>query len=476
LELEDGQASQTMLSRLAELAASDPSPRVRLELASGLQRLPVIRRRAIAEGLASHGEDADDDNLPLMVWYGVEPLVAENQDAALALLTRSELPLVREHIGRRLAFADKLEGTIRAVAATGEPARQRDLLRGIYQALEGRRDAAPPNDWSEAAGTLMTSGDADVRETALALGVLYGDRSAVDSLTATVLDRAAETEPRQRALAVLVRQRVEGIAPTLQALLDDAALRAAAIRGLASYDDATTPKELLARYADLTDAERTDVVATLSVRPEYALALLSAIEGGTLSRGEVTPFAARQLLALSNEAVTEKLAAVWGAIRPAAEGKAERIAHYKTLLAPDNVQGADLTRGRLLFTKQCGACHRLFEAGGRIGPELTGAQRMNLDYVLENLLDPSAVVPRDYQVSTFQTDDGRVVTGIVLRETDDAVTVQTQNDQIVLPKSEVDERQPSPLSMMPEGILATLTDEEVRDLVAYLASPSAPAE
>src|SRR5262249_37119914 len=124
-----------------------------------------------------------------------------------------------------------------------------------------------------------------------------------------------------------------------------------------------------------------------------------------------------------------------------------------------------------VFAKTCAACHRLFDDGGAVGPDITGAQRNNLDYVLENLLDPSALVYGDYQVTTVETKDGRVLNGIVKREDDKAITLQTQKQAIVLPKDEIEHRVKSPLSLMPEGLLANLKDEEVRDLIGYLASP-----
>ena len=102
---------------------------------------------------------------------------------------------------------------------------------------------------------------------------------------------------------------------------------------------------------------------------------------------------------------------------------------------------------------------------------MTGAQRTNLDYILENVLDPSAVVARDYQVSIVETRNGRVITGIIKQEGDKSLTLQTQNEKVTLPKHEIKTRTRSPISMMPEGMFAKLTDEEVRDLVAYLASP-----
>ena len=93
--------SPAVLKRFAEMAAMDPSAQVRLELASALQRLPLEQRWPIAEALVTHEEDADDPNLPLLIWYGVEPLVPANKARALKLVAACKIPLVRQHIARR---------------------------------------------------------------------------------------------------------------------------------------------------------------------------------------------------------------------------------------------------------------------------------------------------------------------------------------------------------------------------------------
>ena len=102
-ELEDRTVSDRALAKLAELARGDPSPFVRLALASGLQRLEVAQRWAIAAGLALHAEDAGDANLPLMIWYGIEPLVRADPKRALELALRGKIPLLRRHVSRRVA-------------------------------------------------------------------------------------------------------------------------------------------------------------------------------------------------------------------------------------------------------------------------------------------------------------------------------------------------------------------------------------
>jgi len=107
LALEEGRVSAFLMPRLEELAKSDPSPVVRLALASGLQRLPVAERGAIAEALMGHEEDKDDVQLPLMIWYGIEPLVSSDRDRAVALLAKARIPLVRQNITRRLASMAK---------------------------------------------------------------------------------------------------------------------------------------------------------------------------------------------------------------------------------------------------------------------------------------------------------------------------------------------------------------------------------
>jgi len=103
LHVEDHQAPPDVLARFAEMAKADPSPLVRVHLASALQRLPIDQRWPIAEALASHSGDATDPNLPLMIWYGIEPAVGKDKANAVALMSKVKIPVIREHIARRLA-------------------------------------------------------------------------------------------------------------------------------------------------------------------------------------------------------------------------------------------------------------------------------------------------------------------------------------------------------------------------------------
>ena len=207
-------------------------------------------------------------------------------------------------------------------------------------------------------------------------------------------------------------------------------------------------------------------------RPAWTTALLTAIGSGDVPSNELHAYHVRQIMAFNNSALTELLKKNWGEIRESSADRQKLIAEWKQQLTPKEIKAAHLGNGRRVFAKTCQTCHRLFGTGGEIGPDITGSNRANLDYILENILDPSAVVGRDYQMTVVALQDGRVISGLLRQETDSALTIQTINDKVVVPKAEIEDRTLSSVSMMPEGQLTAMTKDEARDLIAYLASPA----
>ena len=167
-----------------------------------------------------------------------------------------------------------------------------------------------------------------------------------------------------------------------------------------------------------------------------------------------------------------QLTEVWGELRDSPDDKKQLAVKLKSQLTPDDLKSADKSAGRAVFNKLCANCHRLYGHGGPIGPDLTGTGRHNLDYVVDNLVDPSAVVGADYCMSVVVLNDGRVLNGIVSGKNDRVLTLQTAKDRLTIALSDIDELQASPLSLMPEGQLQPLTAAEVRDLVGYLMHPT----
>lgn len=348
---------------------------------------------------------------------------------------------------------------------------QLDLLRGVSAAFKGRRQVPMPAGWDAVETRLGQSANADVRALTLSLSLTFGSSRALAALRQTVTDRSADLNARRTALAALLDTRDTGLPPILQGLLKDPDLRGAALRALAGYDDPATPGAILELYGALPAPDQRDGLNTLASRAPYAKALVGAVVDGRIPRNALTADLVRQLRNLRNEEINTTLATVYGTVRESSADKRQEIERYKRVYWAGGSQPGDGPRGRAVFAKTCQQCHTLFDTGGKVGPDLTGSNRGDLDYILQNIVDPNAVIPNEYRASTVDMKDGRSLTCIVKQQDDKAVTVVTQNETLVLPRNEIDSIQQSELSMMPEGLLAPLTDQEVRDLIYYLSRP-----
>jgi putative membrane-bound dehydrogenase-like protein len=453
------------------------SPEVQLSFASALQWVLPRERLADIDYLLAAVDDGADFNLKQMVWLAIEPLVGNEPIWASIQLDESKIRWVRECIARRLATLpsdakDHLTGLDRLVewlAESRDPARQADVLNGIQAALAGRRSVPMPQGWAAMYTKLSASRSPAVAERARQLAVMFGDENTLLEFRRLLLDQAAQTASRQAALRTLQQKQRPDLVPLLFGLLADRDLRGQAIVALAAFNDPATPTQIIQHYSTFTDAEKASAIATLSGRPTYAIALLDAIDKDTIPRRDVSVFTVRQLQGLKNATVAARVEKLWGKVKPPSEEKKLQIARFKTMLKPEVMRSADLTNGRQVFAKTCATCHRLFDDGAKVGPDLTGSQRASLDYVLENILDPNALVPREFRMTRFMLTNGRNVNGLVIKEDAGAVSIQTPTELLTVPKTEIAEREQLETSLMPEGLMETMTREQVRDLVAYLA-------
>lgn len=346
-----------------------------------------------------------------------------------------------------------------------------DIMRGMREGLRGRKGVKPPRNWKAAYTKLAKSKSAEVREEALLLALDFNDPNALNSLRHTLSDKAAKNDSRLKALNTLTEKRVAGLAPLLLDLLDDPKLRRPALRGLAAYKHKDTAKQVLARYSGFNAATRQDAVNLLAARPEWALSLLDAVAAKKLPRSDISAFSARQIRSLGDAKLSKRIETVWGSLRQTDKQKQKQILRYKKMFSKSKLAKADTGRGRLLFNRSCLSCHKLFGEGGIIGPELTGSDRRNLDYILENILDPSAAIGLDYQLNTVTMKNKQVITGIISEESTGSITLQSINQKHVLSRADIKSITVLPVSMMPEGLVLAFKDTEFRDLVAYLASP-----
>jgi putative membrane-bound dehydrogenase-like protein len=470
----DGPPAERVTAPLPEfirMAKEDESGLVRLTLASTLQRIPPADRPALAAALVAHAEDAADHNLPLLVWYGLIPVADADPHALARLAAGCEWPTTRRLIARRLAEDVEKRpaplGELLTAAATKDAVAV-DVLAGLAEGLKGWRKAAKPAGWDALTARLAKSPDDAVRARVRDLSALFGDGRALDEVRKVALDAKADLAARKAALAALIDHRPHDLRPVCEKLLGVRFLNPVAARGLATFNDPAVGTQLVKAYRLFHPSERPQLLATLVSRPSFARALLDAVAAGGIPRAEVSAYHARQIAGFADKALTARLAEVWGEFRESAAERREQIAALKKRLTPAALAAADPGRGRATFAKVCASCHRLYGEGGDAGPDLTGANRDNLDYLLENIVDPGAVVTADFRVSVVALADGRVLHGIVTARTEKTLTLRTMTESVTVAKADVESVTASSASLMPDNLLQGLDDASVRDLFAYL--------
>jgi putative heme-binding domain-containing protein len=370
-----------------------------------------------------------------------------------------------------VSAADALPKLTQLLAESSDAQFQLDVLRGLSDALKGRRTAPMPAGWEAVEAKLADSANADVRTLTQTLSLTFGSPRARTSLRATAANPQAEAGARRTALDSLLAIRDPDLPKLLQKIVADPAVRAQAIRGLAAFDDAGTPGAILAVYSQLAPAERRDALNALAARVAFAKPLLAAIAANQVPKADLTADLVRQLRGLKDEGLRADLTKLWGVMKETSPDMEADIAKMKKAYWAGGSTPGDAPRGRVVFNKVCAQCHRLFDTGGNVGPDITGANRGDLDYLLQNILFPNAVIPNEYRASTIETKDGRVVMGVVKSQDATAYVVQTATELVTIPKAEVDKVEESEQSMMPEGMLAQLPETEMRDLLYYLTRP-----
>jgi putative membrane-bound dehydrogenase-like protein len=474
--LEGRVLSAENFKEFTRLAKSDPSPLVRLALASALQRVPREQKMTVSSALLQHTEDANDHNLPLMLWYGIESL-SDIRDLSFAgLIADARIPRVQKLGARRLAedidlAPQGLDHLLASMVGVESVDRRQAVLEGIDQGLSGRRQAPKPASWDIVQRKFSVGANEAMVAQLRNLNAIFGDGRALDEIRGIALNTFLDFRQRRAALQLLVESRPPDLRAICERLIPVRELAATAATGLAQFDDPAVGDLLLKEWARVSANEKPALMSVLLSRPAWAAKVLQAISLGTLTKTAVTAFQARQIRSFHDAALTKRLEEVWGATVDESEANQLRAsARWMARLGPDRILAADAGRGRAIFTSLCSGCHILYGEGGKIGPDLTGAARDNLGYLLENILFPSVVVPDEYRLSTVTLKDGQVVTGMLRARTVRSVRLQTLTELASIPVSEIAKEETSPTSLMPPGLIEALNDGQAADLMAYLMS------
>jgi putative membrane-bound dehydrogenase-like protein len=462
-------------SQFQNLAKNDPSPVVRRYLASAVQRMPDEVAWPLIETLAQHGEDKDDRNIPYLLWHSIatqwSSKPSASLDQAFAIAQQTKLPQLREWIYWFTATQEG-EALNRVVTSLkgleGEALHRR--LAGLWLAMEPRANVPMPAAWKALAPGLYSSSQSEVQRLAEKLAAAFGDSTAFPRLRDTLANVEADKAARQHAFAVLNRAQDRTSMPVFVKLLDDNSFRAPAINLLARFDDTEISAALLKRFTNFAAADRTAALEALTSRPSFALALLDAVAAGQLPRDQLTAFHITRLLNLKNAEVEKRVAAAWGRIQKSSAEKQAQIAKLEKVFNEAPLWAFNAGAGRQHFQKLCMSCHRLGNEGTRLGPELTGAGKHGVRYYLENVIDPNAVIGTDFQITSVEMKDGETLSGLLVNETGSALTLRTTTGETVVPKSGITSRRLGEQSLMPEGLLESLTEREQIELLKFLTS------
>ena len=477
MEQEDGLKQAKPLARLA---AEERSWLVRLALSSALQRLAPGSGMGLARALIERSSAEIDPNLARMIWYGLQPEIALNPVVNGPVGLDSRVPLLRRFTARRLAAAMAKDATAGETLFAGlKSAKDQDavtdLLTGTLEGLKGAGRVPAPDGAQERLRQLIRTGEPDVRRSANLLAATLGDSDAIEVLRREINDPKGVAALRKESLRKLTEIRPSWLLDDLLGLLRTGQIAESVLQALSAYGDRRVPDAIFTAVSVLKPAEMIVAIETLASRADFARKLLDQISLGKIDRKAISPSQARQISRLGDPALTAQLDKVWGAVGRSAAVTATTITRLKHQLAPAVLAEANLTNGAALFEQRCAACHRLFGQGQNIGPDLTGSGRKDIDYLLLNIIDPNASVPADYRITVITLYDGRVLTGSILSETAEVVTLQLSNAETKLNRAEVKTVERLPMSLMPAGLLESMTATELRDFIGYLMSDPSPS-
>lgn len=425
-----------------------------------------------------------DEPLELMTWYAFG---AVNSAATTPIIpvTFIENPVIRSYQARWMAtdWATHQEKLIELITTWPDPGHQWSqipdresgfmathlMLTAILAGSEGQTVPKIEINWETVKQKYARFDSDEINELIDVLSVQLGSLSSIDRLRMIVRDKELYHSSRIRAINILAGRQDSSSIPILLSLLNDKAVYVDICKALAAFDDdPRIPKELIKRWNSLRHGAKEAAADTLCSRKSYAVEFTKAIADGRVDSSVLTAVQVRQLNAFNDEAITAVVDEHWGVINETPEALEAAIVKWKRELNDDVLSKGDLENGAALFKKTCAACHKLYGEGGKIGPDLTGGNRANMDYVLSNIINPSGEVPKQYTVSIVELKSGRVITGVVVGETAQVINIQTDKELRSIAKSDIEQRTRTSKSLMPNGLLDALNPDEVRDLIAFL--------
>ncbi|HEX8913000.1 MAG TPA: PVC-type heme-binding CxxCH protein [Humisphaera sp.] len=486
-----GKASPAALAKLTEMVSSDPSMLVRAQAIIAAGRLSDADPLPILAAAMKDPANAKDPTLPHLIFMNLRPLVEKRGKDILTALEAT--PTAQQAFGDttvkwvKQAIATSGRGAEDIVAEvlgnikkTPEPKKAGQALDTLIDGLAHlpivERANAVKGELRDRVTKYVESDDPSAQVPAVTIALWWRDAKAVEAARKIVADPKANIEPRIALAKTLAESRVIGNDAAFAALAADAnvpiRLRQVALDALGGIGRSESAAEIVKLYASLPHELKPGSVNALARTPAGATALLDAIEKKAIPATDVSSTQARSVVALNDKAITARLAKVWGNV--STDRDPERVKVVEKYRGVVKAGTGNAAAGWKVFETTCAQCHTIYGKGGNVGPDLTGVGRDDLDAVLTSVLDPNLVIGAPYLVRTAKTKDGEVVSGLLVEESDSQVVLKDQTKQTAIPRANLDKLVVQNVSMMPEGLEKQLTDQQFRDLVAFLLTREPP--
>ncbi|MEM8952821.1 MAG: PVC-type heme-binding CxxCH protein [Verrucomicrobiota bacterium] len=473
-------AGEVLQGKLAMMAEKEEAIQVRSQLASSAKRFPPDEAMPIVRGLIGREEDAVDARMPLLVWWTIEVMMESDGGRVMELFEEGNdawgFKMVREHLlGRvmqRFAMAvggEKLDACADLIRCAPDADARRRLIRGLEEAFQGRSMPRLP----EALAVALEEHRKEVGQSGVILGLRQGSAGAMRHAKELLRDDDADLSERvavARVLGEVKRPEMVGVLLEVLKRPGQYALKRVVLQSLSAYDDPAIARSILVAYHRQLPREH-EVRATadrvLASRLDWAKAYLGEVDAWKIRADEVPPDVVQRLRAHEDDGIDAMVAKHWPL--PGVATTAEQVAEMNRVRLAVEEGGGDAKLGNVIFSQRCAVCHRLFDRGGDVGPDLTGYERGHFEFWLNGTIAPSLEIREGYQNYVARLEDGRVVTGVIRAQNGQTVTLKDiANETTILDRGEVLALEASPISLMPEELLSGLSDDELRDLFAYL--------
>jgi putative heme-binding domain-containing protein len=427
--------------------------------------------------------DAEDisGHLPLLAWWALESKAEKEREAVFTFLKADpaflQTKLFREHLAEKLAkrYAlaggeENLNSCADLLALTNDETLRSKFIAGIASAFEGAEMPKLPESLTKALNDYMakqSGGD-------LTLALRSGNADALKNALKLLADAKATNTARiaiAKTLAELGKQ--EAVMPMVAILKSSAApsLKRGMLQAAAKFDDKRLPEALLLGWEGQIAGDkalREDALRVMAGRKEWAQILISFVNEWKVPAKHFTIDIVRQLSLHKDAEIDAAIEKHWKGLlatgpTPEKKKEAERIkAVLKTGLG-------DADKGKLQFTARCAVCHSLFGEGGKIGPELTGYDRSNADFWLDNLFTPSLEIREGFGTYNVTTKGGQILTGLMdAQDAQGIILKDLAGNKTAIKQADIEKLEASPISLMPEGMTAGMSDADLKDFFAYL--------